>query len=89
MQIGFGDALLIFGALFAGDALCTWHPTRGRRGPQVMAFNVSTPTAYESLAALEDIDAPLLLVGHGEPWTGGPAAAVSQARETAQADGRV
>ena len=77
------------GALFVGDLLCTWHPTRGRRGAQVMAFNVSTPRSYESLSKIEALDAGLVLVGHGEPWTGGPAAAVQQARETARSDGRV
>jgi len=76
-------------ALFVGDLMCTWHPTRGRLGPQLMAFNVSTPRSYESLAAVEDLDAGFMLVGHGDPWTGGPAAAVAQARETAKADGRV
>jgi glyoxylase-like metal-dependent hydrolase (beta-lactamase superfamily II) len=70
-------------ALIAGDALCTLHPFRRRRGPQLMpsAFNTSTEHALESLGRLEDIDAPLLLVGHGEPWTQGPAAAVARARE--------
>jgi glyoxylase-like metal-dependent hydrolase (beta-lactamase superfamily II) len=77
------------GALFVGDLLCTWHPTRGRRGAQLMAFNVSTPRSYESLGKIEALDAGLVLVGHGEPWTGGPAAAVQQARETARSDGRV
>jgi glyoxylase-like metal-dependent hydrolase (beta-lactamase superfamily II) len=77
------------GALFVGDLMCTWHPTRGRLGPQVMAFNVSTPQSFESLAAVEEIDAGLLLPGHGDPWSGGVAAAVTQARETARADGRV
>jgi len=77
------------GALFVGDLLCTWHPTRGRRGAQLMAFNVSTPQSFESLAKIEELPAELVLVGHGEPWTGGAAAAVAQARETARADGRV
>jgi glyoxylase-like metal-dependent hydrolase (beta-lactamase superfamily II) len=77
------------GALFVGDLLCTWHPTRGRRGAQLMAFNVSTPQSFESLGKIETLQAGLVLVGHGEPWTGGPHAAVEQARETARADGRV
>ena len=77
------------GALFVGDLMCTWHPMRGRRGAQVMAFNVSTPQSYESLAKVEDLDADLLLPGHGEPWTVGPAAAVAEARATAKSDGRV
>ncbi len=75
-------------ALFVGDLMCTWHPTRGRRGPQVMAFNVSTPQSISSLDAVEGIDAALMLPGHGEPWEGGVAAAVAQARATAKADGR-
>jgi glyoxylase-like metal-dependent hydrolase (beta-lactamase superfamily II) len=77
------------GALFVGDLLCTWHPTRGRLGPQVMAFNVSTPQSYESLGAVEDVEAALLLPGHGEPWTQGAKAAVVQARQKAIADRRV
>lgn len=81
----FADA----GALFVGDLLCTWHPTRGRRGAQLMAFNVSTPQSFASLSRIEQLQAETVLVGHGEPWTGGPAAAVEQARETARADGRI
>jgi glyoxylase-like metal-dependent hydrolase (beta-lactamase superfamily II) len=70
------------GALFAGDTMCTWNPASGKRGPQLMrpAFNVSNTTALSSLSRYEELDAPLLLVGHGEPWTEGPAAAVQQAR---------
>jgi glyoxylase-like metal-dependent hydrolase (beta-lactamase superfamily II) len=77
------------GALFVGDLMCTWHPTRGRLGPQVMAFNVSTPQSFESLGAIEDVEAGLLLPGHGEPWTAGVRDAVAKARETAKVDGRV
>lgn len=71
------------GVLFAGDAICTYHPLNGRRGPQVMpkAFARSSQQELESLSALEPIDAALLLPGHGEPWTEGPAAAVARARE--------
>jgi len=76
------------GALFVGDLLCTWHPTRGRRGPQTMPFNVSTPTSIASLGAIEGLDAGLLLPGHGEPWTEGADEAVKAARATARADGR-
>jgi glyoxylase-like metal-dependent hydrolase (beta-lactamase superfamily II) len=76
------------GALFVGDLLCTWHPTRGRRGPQTMPFNVSTPQSIESLGAIEGNQADLLLPGHGEPWTDGVDEAVTAARATARADGR-
>ena len=71
------------GALFVGDTICTWHPITGRRGAQLMAFNVSNSQALESLSRYEDLDADLVLVGHGEPWERGPAAAVAAARELA------
>jgi len=81
-----GHCVLVFeqrGALFAGDALCTWNPLTGRRGAQVMpsAFNVSTQECFESLAALEGLQADVVLPGHGEPWRESPAAAVAAARE--------
>jgi glyoxylase-like metal-dependent hydrolase (beta-lactamase superfamily II) len=71
------------GVLFAGDALCTWNPLTGRLGPQVMpsAFNVSTASCFDSLAAIERLEARAVLVGHGEPWRDTPAAAVARARE--------
>jgi glyoxylase-like metal-dependent hydrolase (beta-lactamase superfamily II) len=82
-----GHSALLFsghGALFVGDALCTWNPFTGRTGPQVMpsAVNVSTDTCFQSLGAIEDLEAGVVLVGHGEPWRGNPRAAVAQARET-------
>ena len=70
-------------ALFVGDAMCTWNPLTGRAGPQIMpaAFDVSTDRCFASLARIEEVDAELLLPGHGEPWTDGPRAAVGLARE--------
>lgn len=70
------------GALFVGDALCTWDIVSGERGPHLMprAMNVSTAQARDSLAQVEEVAAPLVLAGHGEPWTGGAAAAAAQAR---------
>ncbi len=69
------------GALFVGDAICTWNPMTGRRGSQLFprALNSKTRQARASLAALEPLEAGLVLPGHGEPWTGGPAAAVAEA----------
>jgi len=71
-------------ALFAGDLMCTWHPLLGRTGPQVMpaSFNVSSAQCLESLKRIEPLFANVTLVGHGEPWTGTPAEAAAQARET-------
>ncbi|MDA0182120.1 MBL fold metallo-hydrolase [Solirubrobacter phytolaccae] len=71
------------GVLIAGDALCTYNPLTGKRGPQLMpkAFAADARQATASLEALERIDATLTLFGHGEPWTDSPKVAVEQARE--------
>lgn len=70
------------GVLFVGDELCTWNIVTGRRGPQLMArcMNESTAQCVDSLAAVEQVDADVLLPGHGEPWRAGVAAAVEEAR---------
>jgi glyoxylase-like metal-dependent hydrolase (beta-lactamase superfamily II) len=83
-----GHSVLLFegrNTLFVGDALCTVNFLTGRPGPQVMPgpTNVSTSQARESLAAIEPLDAKLLLPGHGEGWHGTPRAAVAQARAAA------
>jgi len=72
------------GVALVGDVLCTENPLTGARGPQLMpsAFNLSSATILDSLSALEDLDAAVLAVGHGDPWTGGTAEAVRRARET-------
>ena len=67
-------------ALFAGDALATRAVTDGRIGPQVAPFTADADQAVASLARLEWIQAAWLLPGHGEPWTGGVAAAVASVR---------
>jgi glyoxylase-like metal-dependent hydrolase (beta-lactamase superfamily II) len=71
-------------ALFTGDLLVTWHPVLGRRGAQVMpgAFNMSSAQCLESLDRIENLSAGFLLPGHGEPFSGSPAKAVAEARET-------
>jgi glyoxylase-like metal-dependent hydrolase (beta-lactamase superfamily II) len=71
------------GALLAGDAIVTYNPLTGRRGPQIMpsAFNVSSAQATASLDRLEPLDSGVLLVGHGDPWTSGVPAAGARARE--------
>jgi glyoxylase-like metal-dependent hydrolase (beta-lactamase superfamily II) len=68
--------------LLTGDALATWNPLTGRPGPQVMpsGLNRDTPQAIRSLDVLDGLPAEVLLPGHGEPWSGGTAEAVRQAR---------
>jgi glyoxylase-like metal-dependent hydrolase (beta-lactamase superfamily II) len=84
-----GHSALYFeshGALFVGDEMCTWNPFTGTRGPQLMSkfTNVSTQQCLESLEAIKDITADVLLPGHGEPWRHGVSAAVERARTAAR-----
>ena len=69
------------GALFVGDALCTWNPLSGALGPQVMPkhFNVDYEQCFRSLKAFDPLTASTLLPGHGDPWEGSPAEAVRAA----------
>ncbi|MFN2607187.1 MAG: MBL fold metallo-hydrolase [Acidimicrobiales bacterium] len=71
------------GVLLSGDELATRDPLTGRRGPRLMpaALNDDQDAARASLARIALIDAALILPGHGDPWTGTPAAAVEQARQ--------
>jgi len=72
------------GVLFAGDVLYGFGVLTGKPGPQIgpRAFNASSDQALASLAALEGVEADVLLFGHGDPWTQGVGAAVSAARAT-------
>lgn len=69
------------GTLIAGDALVTLNPYTGQRGPQIVsgAATANSTAALESLHALAATQAPLLLTGHGDPWTAGVESAVGQA----------
>ena len=69
-------------ALFAGDALVTVDIITGRPGPRIppRTVNAASDRALESLGRLDGIEADVLLVDHGEPWTGGVPAAVAGAR---------
>ena len=68
--------------LLTGDVLATKNALTGRAGPQIMpsGLNEDTDQAFASLGALAGISAGLLLPGHGEPWTGGVAEAVTRAK---------
>ena len=73
------------GALFVGDAMCTWNPVTGAKGAQLMphAFNESNADALSSIASIESVEADVLLPGHGEPWREGVPAAVAEVRSRA------
>ena len=73
------------GVLFVGDALATLAVTTGIVGPQVAPFTADADQAVASLDRLAGIEAAWILPGHGEPWTGGTAAAIAAVRESAAA----
>jgi glyoxylase-like metal-dependent hydrolase (beta-lactamase superfamily II) len=64
------------GCLFIGDAIATVAVTNGATGPMVAPFTADPVEAVASLARLDGLDAQWVLPGHGQPWTGGVAAAV-------------
>ena len=70
------------GSVFVGDALCGWNTVTGEQGPILPPpeFSNSMAQARASLERIEGIDAQTLYYGHGDPWTGGAAAAVAEAR---------
>jgi glyoxylase-like metal-dependent hydrolase (beta-lactamase superfamily II) len=73
--------------VFIGDAIATYSVTTGVRGPQIPPFSQDPAEAVRSLDRLAGIEAGLVLPGHGEPWTGGMAHALQQARAGATASG--
>lgn len=72
--------------LFAGDALATTDRFTGQSGPQLPPdpIQADPDLALASLGRLEDLDADVVLVGHGEPWTNG----VREMVQIARASGR-
>jgi len=79
-----GSAALIVpsrDAVFVGDAFATRNVMNGAVGPRLAPFGADLGQAFDSLARLEGVDARWILPGHGQPWTGGMAAAVARVRE--------
>jgi glyoxylase-like metal-dependent hydrolase (beta-lactamase superfamily II) len=70
------------GVVIAGDAIVTLDPYTGRTGPRIVAraATADSTRALAVLDALAETGARTVLVGHGEPWTGGAEAAVELAR---------
>ncbi len=67
-------------ALFVGDALTTHNVLTGVDGPRLAPFTLDPAAALASLDRLDGIEAAWLLPGHGQPWTGGVAETLRQAR---------
>lgn len=72
-------------ALFVGDAMTTGHVLTGAVGPGPAPFTQDASQALDSLRRLEGVQARWLLPGHGAPWRGGVAEAISQVRAVAAA----
>src|SRR4029077_3709112 len=69
--------------LFVGDALATLNVLSGKTGPQLAPFGSDFARARESLRKIKDLDADVVLPGHGQPWTGGVGEAVRIIQEGA------
>ena len=69
--------------VIAGDAIVTLDPYTARTGPRLVAraATVDSDRNLRTLDALQHTAASTVLVGHGEPWTGGIESAVALARE--------
>ncbi|HWT91770.1 MAG TPA: MBL fold metallo-hydrolase [Solirubrobacteraceae bacterium] len=70
------------GVLLAGDAFVMLDPYTARTGPRVVARAATADSERNkrTLDALAATGAQTVLTGHGDPWTGGVAIAVEQAR---------
>ncbi len=71
------------GILFTGDALASYDVLTHARGERLMpdALNGDPAGTRRSLSTLATVDAGTLLFGHGDPFHGTPADAVTRARE--------
>lgn len=71
------------GVVVTGDALVTGHPLSSSTGPQMLPsfFATSPAQALTALDGIAELDAEILLPGHGDPWHGSPSAAVALARD--------
>jgi glyoxylase-like metal-dependent hydrolase (beta-lactamase superfamily II) len=73
--------------VIAGDAVVTLDPYTARRGPRLVARAATADSErnLRTLDAIAETGATTVLMGHGEPWTGGAEALVEQARRSGSA----
>jgi glyoxylase-like metal-dependent hydrolase (beta-lactamase superfamily II) len=76
-------AIASVGAVFVGDAFTTRHVLTGVEGPQPAPFTMDQEQALASLARLEELETTWVLPGHGPPWRGQIADAVTLVRRAA------
>ena len=76
------------GILFTGDGLITMDLIGSAIGPQLIdqRFNLDHEQARSSLDRIVELDAGLLLPGHGSAWKGTPAEAVAVVRADRNGD---
>lgn len=70
------------GVLLSGDAMATFDYVTGRRRLGLHPLNDDHEIALASLDRLDPIEAEVVLVAHGEPWTGGLRRALEIVRGT-------
>lgn len=68
------------GVLFSGDAMINFDYASGDRGLSLHRFNEDREQAIASLGRLDDLEAEVIVFGHGDPWRGGVARALEIAR---------
>src|SRR5699024_3919136 len=73
-------------AIFEGDALTTRHVLTGKTGVQPAPFTDDDEAAERSLERLATLEASWVLPGHGPPFQGTPAAAVTEYRMSRSVD---
>jgi glyoxylase-like metal-dependent hydrolase (beta-lactamase superfamily II) len=71
------------GVLLAGDAMASVPWVSGSTDPQLHPFGEDRARMPAALDALEPLEADVVAFGHGEPFSGSPAAAVAAARAMA------
>jgi glyoxylase-like metal-dependent hydrolase (beta-lactamase superfamily II) len=70
------------GVLFAGDAVVNFDYASGESGLGQHRFNEDRERAFGSLARLDELDADVVLFGHGDPWTRGSRSALEIVRRS-------
>jgi glyoxylase-like metal-dependent hydrolase (beta-lactamase superfamily II) len=71
------------GVLFSGDAMASFDYVTGKRGLGQHRLNDDRALALASLDRLDGVDAEIVLVGHGDPWTSGLHQALDLVRDNA------